>query len=249
MHHSVAVPALFSAAADGTARVATLNVWFDGKLIAGRLPANARHGHAPLPQHNTIHKEVLQAATADQAKEATHIDPNFKPEDLGMSLHLSLFATWSAAEDVAAAVAAFGDDVVAGLDPAAAAGEGAVITSLSAYHYSSRRMVVAATNSGVVAVHLFNGTRLKAFHYSNTHTLARLAADPEGLAPSKLPPPELDASVTAMARYGAQIAFAVKGDVRFLNLIKPARTHSDVQVCEGVRDARVHVRDGPSMTP
>ena len=228
------VPAVFSAASDGTVRVATLNVWFDGKLIAGRLPANAVHGHAPLPEHNTIHKEVLQAATADQAKEALHIDPNFKPDDLGMSLHLSLFATWTAAEDVVEAIAAFDDDTVATLDPAAAAGEGAIVTSLAAYHYSTRRMIVAATNVGVVSVHLFNGTRLKAFHYTNTHTLARRTPGAEGLAPPKLPPPELDAAVTAMARYGAQIAFAVKGNVRFMNLIKPARTHSDVQLCEGV---------------
>lgn len=230
-----AVPAVFSAAADGTVRVATLNVWFDGKLIAGRLPRNALHGRAPLPKHNTIHKEVLQAAEEDHAREAEHIDPTFQPAGLGLSLHLSLYAKWTAADDVAGAVARLDEEVAAQLEPDVARGDGAIITALSAYHYSQKRMVVAATSTGVIAVHLFNGTLMRAFHYTQGHRLARTQVQEGAPVPPPLPPPTFDEPITAVARYGAQIAYAVRGDVHFLNLVRPSRAHAEQRKCEGVR--------------
>ena len=230
-----AVPAVFSAAADGTVRVATLNVWFDGKLIAGRLPRNALHGRAPLPKHNTIHKEVLQAAEEDHAREAEHIDPTFQPAGLGLSLHLSLYAKWTAADDVAGAVARLDEEVTAQLEPDVARGDGAIITALSAYHYSQKRMVVAATSTGVIAVHLFNGTLMRAFHYTQGHRLARTQVQDGAPVPPPLPPPTFDEPITAVARYGAQIAYAVRGDVHFLNLVRPSRAHAEQRKCEGVR--------------
>ena len=88
---SFVVPILFSAATDGSVHASTLNVWFDGKLISGRMPRGARFA-TPLPEDNTIHREVLKVKAEDDAQAASHVDPTFEPKIDGMSLHLSLYA-------------------------------------------------------------------------------------------------------------------------------------------------------------
>lgn len=51
--------------------------------------------------------------------------------------------------------------------------------------------------------------------------------------PPPLPPPSFDEPITALTRLGSQLAYAVRGNAHFLNLIKPSRAHVDQRVCEG----------------
>lgn len=229
------IPTIVSAATDGTVRVATVNAWFDGKLIAGRLPSNAHHGHAPLPDTGSIHRDVLKARREDAGQEAQHVDPAYKPESAGMSLHMSLFAKWHVSEDITAAMERLDDDVLATVPDTAKQGLGAYVTCVQSYHFSRHRMVVVATNTGVLGVHLVNGTMVRSFHYTMSDRVLPRAADGDGKGPPRAsaPAPSFNEPITAITRHGAEVAFAVNQNVYFVNFMKPSRRHISTRMCDG----------------
>lgn len=100
-----AVPTVATSSTDGTTRIFTLSVYFDGRLIAGRAPRPNQervHPLKPRDEDNTLGAAVAEAKADDLARDTEHIDSSFKPSTYGLSIQLSLLSEMQVRQRVCA---------------------------------------------------------------------------------------------------------------------------------------------------